>query len=109
MDLAHAVRRKSKALLPPALFLALTGYFGWNATQGDRGLRSYALREQQLASVKAELVVAQGEAADWSRKVAGLQSAHLDADTVDERARAMLNLADPTDVVVPYGPDKKLY
>ncbi len=109
MDLAQAVKRKSKALLPPALFLALTGYFGWNATQGDRGLRSYAMREQQLVGVQAELVVAQGEATDWARKVAGLQSAHLDADTVDERARAMLNLADPTDVVVPYGPDKKLY
>ena len=109
MDLVQTVKRKSKALLPPALFLALTGYFGWNATQGDRGLRSYALREQQLASVKAHLVATQGEAADWSRKVAGLQSAHLDADTVDERARAMLNLADPTDVVVPYEADKKLY
>ena len=25
-------------MVAPAIFFAITGYFGWNATQGDRGL-----------------------------------------------------------------------
>jgi cell division protein FtsB len=41
--------------------------------------------------------------------VSGLRDHALDADTLDERARAMLNLADPNDIVVPYGPNNRLY
>jgi hypothetical protein len=33
----------------------------------------------------------------------------VDPDTLDERSRAMLNLADPADIVVPYGPGKDLF
>jgi cell division protein FtsB len=109
MNVGRALKRKAKALLPPLLFMALTGYFCLNATQGDRGLRSYALREQQLTTVKAELAAAQDETGNWERKVAGLRANHVDPDTLDERSRAMLNLADPSDIVVPYGPGKKLF
>jgi len=41
--------------------------------------------------------------------VLSLRSSHLDADALDERARAMLNRADPADIVVPYGPKSRLY
>ncbi len=109
MSVARVVKRRLKALLPPLLFLTLTGYFCWNATQGDRGLRSYALRERQLGEVQAELAGAREETGNWERKVAGLRANHVDPDTLDERSRAMLNLADPDDIVVPYGPGKKLF
>jgi cell division protein FtsB len=45
----------------------------------------------------------------WERRVAGLRNTRLDPDTLDERARAMLNLADPSDVVVMYPQGKKLF
>jgi len=45
----------------------------------------------------------------WQVRVDGLQANHIDADTLDERARAMLNLVDPQDIVVPYGANAKLY
>ena len=38
MSFARTIQRAAKAMLPPVLFLALTGYFGWNATRGDHGL-----------------------------------------------------------------------
>jgi hypothetical protein len=38
-----------------------------------------------------------------------LRTQRLDPDTLDERARAMLNLADPNDVVVMYGSGKRLF
>ena len=49
------------------------------------------------------------EQAAWSQRVSGLRNGALDADTLDERSRAMLNLAEPNDVVVPYGQNGKLY
>jgi hypothetical protein len=41
--------------------------------------------------------------------VSGLRARHLDPDTLDERARAMLNLAQPTDVIVKFGQQDKLF
>jgi cell division protein FtsB len=96
-------------MIPPVLFLLLASYFGWNAMRGDHGLRSYALRRQQLVTAQAELAAAQAERDAWEIRVAGLRANHIDPDTLDERARAMLNLADPNDVVVPYGEANKLY
>jgi hypothetical protein len=38
-----------------------------------------------------------------------LRNQHIDRDTLDERARAMLNIADPTEIIVPYGPKERLF
>ena len=109
MNIGRRIKQAAKALAPPMLFLSLVGYFGWNATQGDRGLQSYALRQEQLKAVDADLHRVETERDLLERRVAGLRPQHLDPDTLDERARAMLNLADPTDVVVMYGSGKKLF
>jgi cell division protein FtsB len=109
MSFARAVKRKVRAAIPPLIFLSLVGYFCWSATQGDRGLKTYALRQQQLKEAQADLASAQAEQQNWEHRVLSLRSAHLDTDTLDERARAMLNLADPTEVVVPYPQGQRLY
>ena len=103
------MRQAGRAAVAPTIFLALVGYFGWNATQGDRGLQSYAVRQQQLKVVQADLAKVEGERDVLERRVAGLRTQRLDTDTVDERARAMLNVADPADVVVMYGAGKRLF
>jgi len=38
-----------------------------------------------------------------------LRSRHLDADMLDERSRAMLNLANPNDIIVSYGPQDHVF
>ena len=103
------LRRGLRAIVAPTLFLALVGYFGWNATQGDRGLQAYALRQEQLKGVQAELARVTLEQNNWERRTAGLRTQRLDPDTLDERARSMLNVADPADIVVPYGPGRRLF
>lgn len=109
MAFMRAVKRRARAAVPPLIFLSLTGYFGWSATQGERGLQAYMLRQKQLAEAEAQLASATAERDAWQRKVASLSSAHLDADMLDERARSLLNLADPTDIVVPYPKGQKLF
>lgn len=103
------IRAVLRAMVAPTVFLALVGYFGWNATQGERGLQSYALRQTQLVTVQAELHRVELERDVLERRVAGLRTQRLDPDTLDERARAMLNIAEPSDVVVMYGAGKRLY
>lgn len=109
MGFGRRVRRGVQAMVAPAFFLGLTGYFGWNATQGERGLQSYALRQVQLAEAKAELhrVEAQRDAVE--RRVMALRTQRLDPDMLDERVRAMLGQTDPADVVVLFNGPRKLF
>jgi cell division protein FtsB len=90
-------------------FLSITAYFGWNATQGDRGLMAYAQRQSLLRQVQADEAAAKAEKEVWETRVAGLRKKHLNPDTLDERARAMLNLADPSEVIVKYNNQDKLF
>jgi cell division protein FtsB len=105
----RAVKRQIRGAIAPAIFLGLVAYFGWSATQGDRGLAAYAQRQTLLATANAELARAEAERDAWERRVAGLRTSHLDRDTLDERARAMLGLSDPADVIVQYPPKDRLF
>ncbi len=109
MGWSRVLRRQAKAAVAPVIFLALTSYFGWNATQGERGSQAYAVRQEQLKMVQSELLRVSTERDMWERRVAGLREQRLDLDTLDERARAVLSVAAPTDLVLPYGPGKRLY
>jgi cell division protein FtsB len=109
MGFGRALKRKARAAIAPVVFLSLVGYFGWNATHGDRGLMAFAQRQVLLKQAQDELAQATADRDAWERRVSGLRSNHIDPDTLDERARAMLNLADPADIVVPYTPKDKLF
>ena len=109
MSIGREIKRRAKLCVPPVLLLGVAAYFGWSATQGPRGLQSYERQKDQLRLAQLELVGANAEAEAWERRVGDLRSSHLDADMLDERARAMLNLADPTDVVVMYPRGKPLF
>jgi len=41
--------------------------------------------------------------------VKGLRAKHLNPDTLDERARTMLNVAQPDEVIVKLSPQEKLF
>ena len=109
MSFGRAIKRRIKGALPPAFFLSLVAYFAWNATQGEHGLRSYSAQLQMLSQANAGQAAAVAEQAAWNQRVAGLRDHALDADTLDERARAMLNLAQSNEIVVPYAQNNKLY
>jgi cell division protein FtsB len=103
------VRRQVKSAAMPAVLLTLTGIFGWQATQGDHGLIMRERRKTQLAQAEVNLAAAKAERDNWQRKAAGLTASHLDRDALDQRARELLNLADPSEIVVQYGLKDKLF
>ena len=109
MQIWRTVKRAVRATIPPAFFLSLVAYFGWNVAHGDRGLMAYALRQQMLVGAQADLARAQTEQQQWDLKVAGLRANHIDRDALDQQARDRLNLADPADLVVPFPGKKKLF
>ncbi len=109
MSIGSAIKRRIKIALTPAIFLSITAYFGWNATQGDRGLVAYAQRQDLLRQVLADQAAAKAERDGWETRVAGLRARHLNPDTLDERARAMLNFAEPSDVIVKFSGQEKLF
>ena len=109
MELGRELKRRVRSAALPVIYLAITGYFVWNAVQGNRGLVAYAQREELLRRVTADRTAAMSERDAWERRVTGLRTARLDADTLDERSRAMLNLARPTDVIVPFAAKEKLF
>jgi cell division protein FtsB len=76
------------------------GYFGVNAHTGNRGLRARQDLDQQIGQLTAELEALKTERVRWERRVSLLKRESIDADMLDERARALLNYADPRDVIL---------
>jgi cell division protein FtsB len=109
MSLGRELKRRVRLMLAPSVFLAITLYFGWNATQGDRGLVARAERQDLLHQVIADQAASRAERDSWETRVAGLRARHLNPDTLDERARAMLNVAEPNDVIIKLSPQEKMW
>ena len=76
------------------------GYFGVNAYSGNRGLRAKQDLDQQIAELSAELDALKAERANWERRVSLLKSESIDPDMLDERARVLLNNADPRELTL---------
>lgn len=98
-----------QAMVAPVFFLGLAGYFGWSATQGERGLQTNQVRQMQLAAAQGELKRAEGERDALERRVAGLRTHRLNPDMLDERTRAMTGWTEPSDVVVLFVSPRRLF
>ena len=109
MNLSALIKRKSKAAIAPAVFLALVAYFLAQAQQGERGLNTASQRAGDLQIAIADLARAEADLTAWERRVQSMRAARVDRDTLDERARAMLNLSEPADIVIPYPQGQRLF
>jgi cell division protein FtsB len=88
------------ALALYSIAAALIGYFGVNAYDGNYGLRAKQDLDQQIAELTQELTALKTERATWERRVALLRPQSIDPDMLDERARTLLNYADPRDLTL---------
>lgn len=96
-------RRRRTILTALALYTAaamFVGYFAVHAFTGSRGLRAQVELEGQIADMTGELTRLRAEQGYWRRQIALLRSSQIDPDMLDERARAMLDFADPRDAIM---------
>ena len=93
----HAILTAIGLYIFAALFI---GYFAVNAFTGNHGLRAQADLDQQMATMQGDLTHLKAERALWERRMALLRSDRIDPDVLDERARALLGLADPRDLTL---------
>lgn len=87
-------------LVVPMTLIALTGYFVWHARAGDFGSQSMARLSVQRAGLEQELAALETQRAALEARVERLRPGALDADLLDERARAKLNLARADEIVI---------
>jgi cell division protein FtsB len=101
-NLARSVRIRAflAALGLYTLAALFIGYFGINAYTGNRGILAKQDLDQRIADLKSELDAAKAERARWEGRVALLKADRLDPNMLDERARQLLDYADPRDVTV---------
>ncbi len=94
------LKRRFFAAIPPAIFLAITAYFCWNAVHGARGLDSQAAERAQLLQANAHYAIVDAARITWETKIADLSGPSIAPDMLDGQLRQVLNLADPADLVV---------
>ena len=100
MPTRHKRRSPLTFLLTVALLLALSGYFAWQSTRGVFGGEARAELRQKRAEKQAELERLSERRARWEARTDRLSTGAMDADILDERARAKLNMAHPNELVI---------
>ena len=100
LDYAAAIADDNKALAIDPLYDAARGARGFAELNTGKFDVAQADLDQQLASMQSEIKQLKAERSLWERRVALLRSDRLDPDMLDERARALLGLADPRDLTL---------
>jgi cell division protein FtsB len=86
---------------PTLAILAGIAYFACNALRGENGLIAWAAEKRKIAALGADLAKAKATHADLETRAARLREDTLDPDYLEERARALVGLGRPGDIVVP--------
>jgi cell division protein FtsB len=88
---------------PTAAIIAGIAYFSGHAVTGQNGLFAWSLDRTRIAALEVDLGALQAERAALEIRAARLRDETLDLDYLDERARALVGLGQPRDIVVPGG------
>jgi cell division protein FtsB len=85
----------------PAICLTVSGYFGYSAVFGERGLLAWNSTEAELAIASRDLAGAQAARKALEHRIALLDEKALDPDLLEEVARGMLYQGREGEVSVP--------
>ncbi|WP_108660403.1 FtsB family cell division protein [Acuticoccus kandeliae] len=103
MPTRHRRRSRFAFLILPLLFCSIAFYFGWQSTRGDFSQTGREALKAERHARETELVLLVARRKDLEAAVARLRTDALDADLLDERARAKLNMAHPNEIVILHG------
>ena len=102
MTLVRDIRERVRHIVVPVFCMAALVYFGYHAVQGERGLLSWLRLTQQIAVAEAELDLLSAERRQLEHRARLLRPEGLDPDLLDERARLILGLAHPNELIILY-------
>ena len=106
MAILREMRSRARHIAAPVIGAAIFVYFGFHAVQGERGLLTWLRLNQQIKEAETTLTAVSAQRAELEQRVALLSPGSLDPDMLEERARAMLNLAHSDDLVIFLEPPK---
>ena len=86
-----------------ALF-AFQGYLSFNVVSGQYGVESQRQMHVEIDELKARSAALQAELDAYRHRAALFNPSRLDPDIVSERARALLSMSQPDDLVVMVDP-----
>jgi cell division protein FtsB len=92
----------------PLVTAAFLGYFGVHAFNGSFGLHALERLEAEAGRLESELERLKRQRQVLEREVASVRPESLDADVVDVRARATLNLIRPDEIVIEHDATQQL-
>jgi cell division protein FtsB len=93
------LRRMLRLFVGTFIGICLSGYFGYHALQGDRGVVRFLQLQQELRQAEAEQKELKAIREMWESRVALLRPESLDPDMIEERAR-LLNLGHDDELVI---------
>lgn len=100
----HRLRGILRSLIGPVLLYAVSGavggYFVWHGVNGQRGLKAKAEYGLKIAKLRDELEMLKAERAVWERKIVLMRGEQIDADILEDEARAKLGKVHRNEVVI---------
>ena len=89
-----------RLITPPVIGALVVGYFAYHSLKGDHGLSAYLLLTAEVTKAESVLAERVDERTLIERRTKLLSPKNLDLDTLDERARAVLNLLEEDERVI---------
>ena len=83
----------------PMISVVCFSYFGFHAWHGSYGLNSSSALEERRIELSATLKTLQEKRRQLDQRVTLMSDGAIEADMLDERSRAMLNLAREDEIV----------
>lgn len=91
-------------LLVTGLLVAFQAYLGYSVVTGQFGIESREVLDAQIDDLTGQSGALQAEIDSFHHRIDLFQSDRMDPDLVSERARALLSMSEPDDVVVMVDP-----
>ncbi len=98
-DLLHLKRAARRAVVL-LICMAVVAYLAHHTFIGERGIYTHLRLEKQAEELSAELNRLEVERIKMERRIALINNDNPDIDMIDERARAVLNFADPNEITI---------
>lgn len=100
MPTRHKKNHKRGRLVVPVLSTAVIGYFAFHIVHGTFGLEAKARLETERSELAGELAMLIEKRQHLEKRLQLLQDGSLERDMVDERARALLDVSRPDEIVI---------